>query len=499
MQTPPPEIVAAVDLGSNSFHLLVCRLHDGTLQTVDSLKEMVRLAAGLNEDSVLDNATQQRALACLERFGQRIRHLPHDSVRVVGTNTLRTAKNAQSFITRAEQALNHPIHIITGIEEARLIYSGVAYSLASSGAVRFVMDIGGGSTEYIIGTGNTPLEKESLYMGCVSVSQRFFKNGKLSRLAFDAAVLFAKQELEPVEQKFQRRHWHEAIGASGSLRAIARVLQAKNWSNNGITRAGLEQLVGYICHHGHINDLGLPDLDLERLPVFPGGVAIAYATFLSLGIEQMTVSDGALREGLIQDLLGRLYNHDIRTDTAKELAGRYHTDFAHAVRVHDTAKRLLRQLVDGGFLPANETLCLLLEWAAIVHEIGRDIAHSQYHKHSAYIIEHGDLAGFSNQDKALLAAIIRSHRRKFSRARFQNLPEPWRWQAPFLCIVLRLAVLLRRNRHDEPLPEFTLTANRNQISLTFPNHWLDLQPLTRADLSQEADYLKASGFNLSFR
>jgi len=498
VQTYLPEIVAAVDLGSNSFHMLVCRLQDGKLQTIDSLKEMVRLAAGLNENNRLDEATQQRALACLERFGQRIRHLPHDCVRVVGTNTLRTAKNAHEFIAKAEQALNHSIHIITGIEEARLIYSGVAHSLASNGNLRLVMDIGGGSTEYIIGRGDTPLEKESLYMGCVSVSKRFFKDGTLSKAAFDAAVLFAAQELEPFGRQFHNSRWDQAIGASGSLKAIARVLQAKNWSNNGITLVGLEQLVGYIGYHNHINELNLPDLDLERLPVFPGGVAIAYATFLSLGVAQMTVSDGALREGLIQDLLGRIYHHDIRADTVREWAGRYHTDQAHALRIKDTAGQMLGQLIAAKTLPDDKNIRSLLDWAAILHEIGLDIAHSQYHKHSAYIIEYGDLAGFSNQDKILLATVISSHRRKFSRTRFQNLPAPWRTQAPLLCIILRLAVLLHRNRHEVPMPEFALACNKNKINLKFPANWLAQQPLTQADLTQEADYLKAAGFSLSF-
>lgn len=478
--------------------MLVCRLRDDTLQTIDSLKEMVRLAAGLNEGNLLDAATQQRALACLERFGQRIRHLPKNCVRVVGTNTLRTAKNAHEFIAKAERALNHPVHVITGIEEARLIYSGVAHSLSSSSQLRLVMDIGGGSTEYIIGRGDTPLEKESLYMGCVSFSNRFFKDGKLSRSAFQAAILFAEQELEPFGQQFHSSRWDEAIGSSGSLKAIAKVLQAKNWSNNGITLAGLEQLVGYISHHNHINELNLPDLDLERLPVFPGGVAIAYATFLILGIKQMTVSEGALREGLILDLLGRICRHDIRTDTAKELAGRYHTDQAHALRIKDTAGRMLEQLIAAKTLPDDDNIRLLLDWAATTHEIGRDIAHSQYHKHSAYIIEHGDLAGFSNQDKILLATIIRSHRRKFSKARFQNLPEPWRKPALLLCIILRLAVLLRRNRHDSPMPEFALTISKNQIAIKFPANWLNLQPLTQADLTQETEYLRATGFFLFF-
>ena len=227
MPIKPPEIVAAVDLGSNSFHMIVCSLNEGKLQTIDRLREMVRLASGLDANNVLDERTQNRALACLERFGQRIRNFPPGSVRIVGTNTLRTAKNAGEFLIKAEQALNHPIHIISGIEEARLIYLGVAYSLSSNANVRLVMDIGGGSTEYIIGTGDTPKEKESLHMGCVSVSNAFFKEGRLSKSAFNQATLFAEQKLEPFQRKFQRKNWDEAIGASGSLRSIAKVSAGK--------------------------------------------------------------------------------------------------------------------------------------------------------------------------------------------------------------------------------------------------------------------------------
>lgn len=498
MQKKPPEIVAAVDLGSNSFHMIVCSLKDGKLQTIDRLKEMVRLASGLDKRNILNSSTQTRALACLERFGQRIRNLPSDSVRIVGTNTLRTAKNADQFLLKAEKALNHPIHIISGIEEARLIYLGVAYSLGSNAGLRLVMDIGGGSTEYIIGTGNTPNDKESLNMGCVSVSNAFFKGGQLSKNAFTEAILFAEQQLEPFEQKFQRNNWDEAIGSSGSLRAIDKVLQAKNWSNNGITMAGLEQLLAYLSQCGHVNELQLPDLDPERLPVFAGGVAIAYATFKSLGIEQMTVSDGALREGLIQDLLGRIYDHDIRSATAQALAERYHTDKDQASRIKQTISHILKQLNSEEWLFNNEDIPQFMEWAAELHEIGRDIAHSQYHKHSAYIIENGDLAGFSRQDQMLLSAIIRMHRRKFSLARFHDLPAPWNLHAPCLTIILRLAVLLRRNRHEDDLPDFKISLVKSKIQLQFPSGWLSQSPLTHADLIQEADYLKAAGFALIF-
>lgn len=493
-----PEIVAAVDLGSNSFHMIVCSLKDGKLQTIDRLREMVRLASGLSEDNVLDENTQQRALACLERFGQRIRNFPPGSVRIVGTNTLRTAKNAGQFLVKAEQALNHPIHVISGIEEARLIYLGVAYSLSSNAGLRLVMDIGGGSTEYIIGTGDTPKDKESLHMGCVSVSNAFFKDGYLSRDAFNQATLFAEQKLEPFQRKFQRKNWDEAIGASGSLRSIAKVLQGRGWSNNGITLQGLEKLVARINQCAHINELNLPELDPERLPVFPGGVAIVHATFKSLGIEQMTVADGALREGLIQDLLGRIYNHDMRSETVLSMTDRYRTDKKHAARIQQTLHFMLKQLRHNCSWADDEDCAQFLDWAADLHEIGIDIAHGQYHKHSAYIIENGDLAGFSNQDQILLASIIRSHRRKFPSALFNDLPSPWNIQAPCLTLILRLAVLLHRNRHEHELPDFKIAFINPGIYLEFPPAWLSQSPLTHADLIQEADYLKAAGFKLEF-
>lgn len=499
MLNKTPEIVAAVDLGSNSFHMIVCSLKDGKLQTIDRLKETVRLANGLDKENMLDSDTQNRALACLEKFGQLIRHFPVGTVRIVGTNTLRTATNAPAFLTKAEQVLNHPIHIISGIEEARLIYLGVAYSLGNQAQLRLVMDIGGGSTEYIIGTGETPRQKESLHMGCVTVSNRFFKDGVISKNAFAQAVLFAQQQLEPFQTKFQRKNWEQAIGASGSLRSIAKVLQAKNWSNNGITRAGLELLVVRIQQCGHINELlSLPELDAERLPVFAGGVAIVYATFNSLGIEQMTVADGALREGLIQDLLGRLDNHDVRSSTVQNLASRYRTDERHAARIKQTINTMLVQLSKKCSWAGNENGVQFLQWAADLHEIGIDIAHSQHHKHSAYVIENADLAGFSRQDQQILATIVRSQRRKFSPALFMHLPELWSTEAVSLTLILRLAILLHRNRADQLLPSFKITMSKVKISLKFAAGWLAQSPLTHADLTQEAEYLKAAGYKLEF-
>ncbi len=494
-----PSSVAAVDLGSNSFHMIVCKLENGKLRTIDRLREMVRLASGLDEHRNLDDKTQKKALECLERFGQRIRDFPSGSVRIVGTNTLRTAKNSQEFILKAEKALGHPIDIIAGIEEARLIYQGVANSLGSDANSRFVMDIGGGSTEYIIGINDTANTKESLNMGCVTVSNKFFRNGVISKRSFRKAVLFSQQKLDPFQRKFNSKHWDEAIGASGSLRSIHKVLIATKWSNNGITREGLEKLVAHITQCKHIDELQLPELSNERLPVFLGGVAILYATFQKLDIEQMTVSDGALREGLVHDLLGRIYDHDIRSKTVTTIAEHYHTDKKHSDRIKQTVNIILNQLDSRHCTENSKIVTQFLHWAVSLHEIGRDIAHSQYHKHSAYIIDNGDFAGFSRQDQHLLATLVQSHRKKFSRSRFNKLPEPWNKDAPYLTIILRLAILLHRNRHTQELPNFEISIEENTIDLNFTNDWLSTAPLTQTDLEIESEYLSSAGYTLNFR
>ncbi len=498
MQNDLPSSVAAVDLGSNSFHMIVCKLEKEKLLTVDRLKEMVRLASGLDQNKYLNAKTQNKALECLERFGQRIRNFPPGSVRIVGTNTLRTAKNSQEFIKKAEKALGHPIDIIAGIEEARLIYQGVANSLGSNARSRFVMDIGGGSTEYIIGINDFAHTKESLNMGCVTVSNRFFKQGKISKKSFKKATLYVQQKLEPYQRMFNCKQWEEAIGASGSLRAIHKVVIATQMSNNGITRESLDKLVEHILKCKHINELNLPELSEERLPVFLGGVAIIYATFLQLNIEQMTVSDGALREGLVHDLLGRIYDHDIRSKTVETIAEHYLTDKHHSERVTQTVNYILNQLDSSCCTENTKAITQFMNWAVSLHGIGRNIAHSQYHKHSAYIIENGDFAGFSRQDQVLLSTIVLTHRKKFSLAHFKKLPTPWNFDAPYLTIILRLAILLHRNRHTLEAPVFKISIQPSEIQLDFANHWLEKAPLTRTDLEKEAKHLDAAGFSLKF-
>ncbi len=491
-----PEMVAAVDLGSNSFHMLVAALRNGSLTVIDRLREAVRLGAGLDAERSLTAEAQIRALDCLERFGQRVRDMPPGSVRAVGTNTFRVAANAQQFLHRAEHALGHPIEIISGAEEARLIYQGVAASLAVDGKRRLVMDIGGGSTEFIIGVDSTPMHKESLHMGCVSMSLKHFAGGKITAKRYKKAVIAAQQELEPIQTAFRKGHWAEAVGASGTLRAIQKTIVAAGWSKGGITTSGLERLVEATLGSGDIAKLpSLPEVSAERAPVIPGGLAIVDATFKNLNIDVMHVADGALREGLLHDLIGRLQQDDIRGRTVAAIASRYHVDHRHADRVRHTVNRLLEQALPNIRMD-REVAWQWLDWACDLHEIGLDIAHSQYHKHSAYIVENADLAGFSQQDQKLLATLVRVHRRKFPGKLFKELAHPWDEIAPSLAILLRLGILLNRSRRPIEFPAIRMQMSVSQIQLEFPEGWLADHPLTAADLEQEAEYLRAAGFDL---
>lgn len=493
----PPDTIAAVDLGSNSFHMIVAQRDNGELKIVDRLREPVRLAGGLDAKQRLTEEAQSRALACLERFGQRVRSLAPGAVRAVGTNTLRKARNGAGFIARAQAALGHPIEIISGVEEARIIYLGVANSLAGNGGRRLVVDIGGGSTELIVGEGFEPLHLESLYMGCVGMSRLYFPNGRIKKDGMRGAELAAALELQPVEESFRNLGWNAVTGASGTVRAVRDVVVAAGWSESGITPESLQMLRAAMLDSGDVASLKLKGLADDRRPVFPGGVAILIAVFEALGIERMLVADGALREGLLYDLLGRIRHEDVRERAVDAVAARFHVDTSHGRQVEHTARRLLAQVADAWALQ-DEGAAQMLAWAARLHEIGLVIAHSQYHKHGAYLLANSDLPGFSRRDQALLAVLVRGHRRKLRLSEFEAVPEWLRQSALRLCVLLRLAVLLHRSRSQLQLPPVTLTVTKSGLHLHFPAGWLDDHPLTRADLELEAGYLKASRFKLRF-
>jgi exopolyphosphatase/guanosine-5'-triphosphate,3'-diphosphate pyrophosphatase len=491
--TPP--VVAAVDLGSNSFHLLVAQTGDGSLHVLDRLQEMVRLGGGLDANNRLTPAARARALACLARFGQRLRGLPRGSVRAVGTNTLRRLRNADAFLAAAERALGHPIEIIAGREEARLIYQGMAHSRPDDTRRRLVVDIGGGSTELIVGEGHEPLVMESLHMGCVGLSQTHFADGVITAKGMRHAETAARLELQPVETQFQRG-WEVAIGTSGTIRAVRAVLRAEGWTDGAITRPALARLRDALIAARHVGHIDLAGLSPERASVLPGGVAILNAVFEALGIERMQVVDGALREGLLQDLLGRLRHSDVRTQTVNALGARFRIDGAQAERVARTAAHCFKQVARAWVLDAEAEH--LLDWAARLHEIGLSVAHNQYHKHGAYLAEKADLPGFSWQEQQQLAALIRGHRRKFPLEVFDALPAVAQQSTQRLCALLRLAVLLHRARHDLELRGLRLRAGKRALNVHFARGWLRQHPLTQADLEQEAAWLRAVGFRLDF-
>jgi exopolyphosphatase/guanosine-5'-triphosphate,3'-diphosphate pyrophosphatase len=490
------ETLAVLDLGSNSFHLVVATLRHGELQVVDRLRETVRLAAGMDQDGRLAPDAITRALECLGRFAQRLRGLPPEAVRAVGTNTLRSATDGEDFLRRAEAVLGHDIEVVSGREEARLIYQGVSHSVADDGRRRLVLDIGGGSTEFIIGEHHEPLHMESTAMGCVTWSQAHFPDGAVTARTLNRAKLAALMQIEPYQAFFQNVGWEHAIGTSGTLRAVERVLRLSGWTPGGITLTGLRRLADSLVKAGRVEKLQLPGLSETRMQVFAGGMAIALAAFEALGIDHMQVSDGALREGLLYDLMGRLRHEDVRSRSVAALATRFGVDAMQAARVERTAVALLAEVADAWNLD-DDGARQLLRWAAQLHELGLAVAHNGHHKHGAYILENADLPGFSHQEQLTLAAMVRGHRRKFPAPLFKKLTGGRASLAARLTLLLRLSATLHRSRNPAPLPHLKLDAADARLHIHFPPDWLDAHPLTRADLAQEADYLKAAGIRLS--
>lgn len=492
------QTLAAVDLGSNSFRMVIARVVDGGLQMIDGLRDGVRLAASLDSGKMLSEEGQQRALATLGRFEQRIRDVPSGSVRAVGTNTLRQARNRDAFLKRAEETLGHPIEVVSGQEEARLIYLGVSHSMPASEGRRLVVDIGGGSTECVIGRGFDPELAESLYMGCVSYSQRFFPEGRIDPESMMLAETAAALELSTIRREYRSTGWSECAGSSGTIHAINTILRENDWSPRGITLDGMTKLRERIIAVDHTDRLKIKGLLKDRARVIPGGLAILMAVFESLGIEKMEVSSGAMREGVLYDLLGRIRHEDVREATILRFVSRYNVDLAQAKWVEDTALSGLEQVGQVWGLP-DERSRLFLTWAARLHEIGLAVAHSGFHKHGYYLIANSDMPGFSIEDQSLLALLVRGHRRSFPDAMFeQSLMERARGQALRLCAILRIAVLLNRSRSRRPLPRVGWEANDDGFDLTFPSGWLEAHPLTLADLEMERGFLASSGIRLDF-
>ncbi|HSF18424.1 MAG TPA: exopolyphosphatase [Vicinamibacteria bacterium] len=487
---------AAVDLGSNSFHMKIARLIQDEVHEVDRLRERVRLAGGLTEDKTLSEEALARAFTALEKFGERLRDVPPKQVRAVGTNTLRQVKDPRKVLNRASKALGHPIEIISGQEEARLIFLGVSHSLPFADERRLVVDIGGGSTECIIGEGFESSRVASLFMGCVSFTSQFFPDGVITQQNMKRAQTTAQVELETIVDRFKNLGWDRAYGSSGTIHAVAAVIRESGWGQH-ITRKGVKKLARALVDAGRISRLALPGLSAERATVFPGGVAILRSVVESLEVESMEPASGALREGVLYDLIGRIRHEDTRERTIQRLVEQYRIDTAQADRVERTALALWKQLAAPWGVSEHEDRLQLI-WAVRLHEIGITISYTHYQRHGAYIVSNAELAGFSRDDQQLLAALIEVHRRKLTSVPFDELTQVDVQKAMRLAIILRMAVLLNRGRSPRPLPPIAAATAKTHLSLAFPDGWLEEHPLTRADLEAEARVLKKIGFELAF-
>ncbi len=478
--------------------MIVGELRHGQLIIIDRIRETVRLAEGLSDSGDLSKDARARAIDCLSRFGERLRDMHAGSVRAAGTSTVRRAREDTGFMAEAESALGHPIDIISGLEEARLIYKGVAESLPPRDGLRLVMDIGGGSTELILGQGAEPCALESVHLGCVSMTERFFADGRIARDAFDKARVAARLELRPVKAFFRGANDVESIGTSGTIRATERVATELGIIDSHIlTPDALEQLIERVLEFGTIEELSLRGLSEQRAQVWPGGLAILAELLGVLRVDGLQISDGALREGLLYDLLGRLQHEDARERSVRAMAARYHVDGKQAKRVARTATMLLDQCAEQWQL--DMPFCgMILGWSARLHEIGLDISHDGYQRHGAYIAAHADLPGFPRAEQRLLAFLIGGQRHQIHVGYRGILPHTWREMALRLALLLRLAVLLNRSRNQIEVPPIRLSVDDRSIDLEFDPAWLKKNPLTAADLERETGYAEAVGYSLRF-
>lgn len=480
-------IFAALDLGSNSFHLLLASFKSGKMTCMDRYKDVVRLASGLDEKGRLTDEIMQEAFNSLPKFAERIRHIPKARVRVIGTNALRMAKNSDEFLHKAETILGVPIDIISGAEEARLIYLGVAKDFTPGDKRRLVVDIGGGSTELVLGSAE-PEAVESLYMGCVSFMKRFFPDGKLSKKQYQAAVIAARAELQSIDPRLFSQPWDEVVGASGTICAVHNLCEAL-FDRPTITLSHIKTIAEMVYSKKHFKEIDLLDLSPDRKPVLPAGLAILQGVFEELVIHEMISSEYTIREGVVHELAGRVYHQDRRELTIMQMMKNYHVDQAQAQRVQQLAIKLFGDTKDQ-FVSTVSSPEDLLTWAASLHEIGLQISHGGYHKHSAYILANADMPGFSRQDQRLLSQLVLNHRRKIKLADSSYGVNP-DWH---LFVILRLACLFNRRRTMHAQPDIGLRFDENEIHVRLSEEWLADHPLTNEDLDNEKELLKAAGF-----
>lgn len=482
------EVLAAVDLGSNSFRLLIGRVERSPMGEqivpIDSLKESVRLAAGLQPDGQLDRAARTRGLAALARFGERLRSVAPERVRSVGTNTLRVARNATSFLVPAQTALGLPIEVISGREEARLIYLGASHALPLDGRHRLVVDIGGGSTEIILGHNHDPILFESVPIGCVSLTRRYFADGRITAGAMRQARLAARDALAPYALNYQDFGWEYAVGSSGTAKSLTQIAE-REFGRPELDRDTLQRLTDLLVGAGNAFSQRIGGLRADRRPVLPGGLALMHAVFEEFGIQSMRYCTGALRQGVLYDVLGRKAGHDMRRITVERMALRYNVDTEHAQRVAGMAVALFDQ-IEPPFDEDTRYRRQLLAWAAELAEVGLTISHDSFHKHSSYVLTHADMQGFSRPEQRVLAALALAQTgglRKLGEVIMND--HEWR-----MALCLRVAMIMYRHRDAAPRPLPTLSADRQRVTIRLPARWCADHPLTQQSLAAEAELWK---------
>jgi exopolyphosphatase/guanosine-5'-triphosphate,3'-diphosphate pyrophosphatase len=476
--------LAAVDLGSNSFRLEIGRVEGSHIVREGYWKETVRLAAGLDESNKLSKKSIETALETLARMNERLRGMPVEQVRAVGTQTLRLARNVNDFLMEAQNTLGYPIEVISGREEARLVFEGCMHTLPPSNLRRLVVDIGGASTEVIVGRGFTADKAESFKVGCVNTSLRFFKDGRIDRASLKKAQVAAAAEFEEAIAGFSRAQWEEAFGSSGTVGAVSEIFRAQGWSDGTINGEGLLKLRHVLLDAGEIRRIKLAGLKPDRQEVLAGGVAVLSAVFDTLGIDEMRPARGALRVGVLYDLLGRREQHDLRDSTVERMLDQFSVDRAQAQRVAATALQLFKELVPA----AREEMSKRLGWAALLHEVGFAISHSDYHKHSAYLVQHADMAGFSTSDQEHIALLVLGQRGNLRKVH-EVLEDRER---------LGMAVILNHARRNTALPRLAMKFGRS-IELALDGEWLTRHPLTQYLLEEEAAHWARIGLAFNVR
>ncbi|MCL2309923.1 MAG: Ppx/GppA family phosphatase [Proteobacteria bacterium] len=472
-----PSLLAAVDLGSNSFRLELGEVRGHQIRVVETLREMLRFGGGLDKKNRITAAARRRALMCLARFGERLRDFNPSHVRAVATNTFRIAANVDDFLPEAEMTLGFPIEVISGHEEARLIYLGTSYCLPRSSTPRLIMDIGGGSTEFIIGQGRQPQKLESLKLGCVNMSKRFFAKGKLSADNFKKAETYARAEIEPMARAFDRKYWREAFASSGTALALTEILEANGFSPSGITPDGLTVLRKKMIAGKTLGNLKLAALKPERVPVLAGGLVIMRAAMDELRIPRIAPVGGAMRLGVLYELLGRHHDHDSRDTTVEQLLDDYPLDRPHVRRIAALALELFEQLHPKG----DAADAQMLQWAALLHGVGASISHVGYHRHSAYILQHRDMPGFSSAEQKHLAALALTCRGSLGKA----MPYLHETTLRSQILALRLALLFYRARRPIELPAIRLRMRGKTLHYHLSTRWLAAHPLTEYLVDKE--------------